>query len=56
MNDARIARHILEAIEVLNDLLWDRFGDQITQIYREEQQNQPCSQLGPSASNTKQQP
>lgn len=47
MNDAHIARQILEAIEVLNDLLWDRFGDQLFEIYRKEQLDEPCRQDDP---------
>ena len=47
MKDARIARQILEAIEILNDLLWDRYADQLLEIYSREQQDGPCRQDDP---------
>ena len=41
MKEARSAYNLIEAIEQLSDLLWDRYADQLIQIYCEEEQNQP---------------
>ena len=41
MKEARTAYQLLETIEQLSDLLWDRYGDQLIQIHCEEEQNQP---------------
>lgn len=41
MKEARSAYNLIEAMERLSDLLWDRYADQLIQIYCEEEQNQP---------------